>query len=96
MPQAIKPEDAANKPATVTERLTDPEDTFDTPQALLEDRVLTAEEKRDALRRWEESVQARLAASAEGMPTNETTPSDLDLLSAIGAARRSLRNRNPG
>ena len=69
-----------------------PEDTFASPAELARDYRLTPQQRIDALDRWEQSVQDRLAASNEGMPTNNTTKTDLDLLEKIHRARRQVRS----
>lgn len=70
----------------------DPEGQFETPARLAADSTLTPQQRMAALDRWEQSVQDRLAASNEGMPTNNTSGTDLDLLAKIELARRKLRS----
>ncbi len=74
------------------EARTNPEETFNTPAQLAAAVALTPRQRIDALNRWEQSVQDRLAASNEGMPTNNTTGGDLDLLSQIEKARKRLQS----
>ena len=70
----------------------DPEGSYESPAKLAADVTLTPKQRIEALDRWELSVQDRLAASNEGMPTNNRTSGDLDVLAQIQSARRRLRN----
>ena len=70
----------------------EPEGQYETPAQLAADVTLTPQQRIAVLDRWELSVQDRLAASNEGMPTNNTTATDLDLLARIQAARKKLRS----
>lgn len=76
--------------ATYVELRTNPEESYDTPDQLALDGALSVKEKLEALSRWEMSVQDRLAASNEGMPTNNTTDRDLEMLSLIEKARHRV------
>ena len=82
----------AERQATTLEPLTNPEDTYQSPAKLATDVTLTPKQRIEALDRWELSIQDRLAASNEGMPTNNRTPIDLDLLAQIQSSRKRLRN----
>lgn len=75
---------------TTSDAIASPEASFASPWDLASRQDLTLEEKLEALKRWEEAVQARLAATSEGMPANGTGTHDLDLIREIGKASDAL------
>ena len=60
-----------------------PESAFTTPHDIVTDDRLTLGEKLGTLRRWANQIEAQLAATNEGMPTNGTSTPDLRLLEDI-------------
>ena len=63
-----------------------PESTFATPHNIVTDNRLTLGEKLGTLRRWANQIEAQLAATSEGMPTNGTSARDLRLLEDISGS----------
>jgi hypothetical protein len=61
----------------------DPEAVFASPADIEKHVGLTRGQKLATLRRWEVDVTQRLEATAEGMPSNDTTPADAALLKDI-------------
>lgn len=69
----------------------DPEREFGTPDKLAASIAMTRGQKIAALERWSQQVLDRLNASGEGMPTNHTSGTDLDLLEQIRAGVEALK-----
>jgi hypothetical protein len=67
-----------------------PESTFDHPRQIVDAIGLTLGQKVATLRRWEELVTRRLAATSEGMPPNGTTDENVRLLDLIHAAQAEI------
>ncbi len=63
---------------------------FGTPENLVASSALTRGQKIAALERWWMQIQDQIKASGEGMPANQWTEVDLDLLEHIQAALRQL------
>lgn len=61
---------------------------FGTPQQLVASTALTRGQKIAALDRWWMQIQDQIKASGEGMPANQWTEVDLELLEQIHAALR--------
>ena len=82
----------AQRHETALKTRPNPEDVYQSPAELAAEVTLTPNQRIEALNQWELTIQDRLAASNEGMPTNNRTPNDLDLLTQIQSARKRLRN----
>jgi hypothetical protein len=69
---------------------------FGTPDKLLACIALTRGQKIAALERWWMQIQEQLKASGEGMPANQWTEIDLELLEQIKAALERLKDTEKG
>ena len=67
-----------------------PESQFEGPDGLVKSVGLTLGQKYATLKRWRVIVGDRLAATAEGMPSNGRTRRDLSLIEQIDAAEKAL------
>jgi hypothetical protein len=78
------------------EKVEHPQSHYATPDALIEDRALSLEEKLHALKIWEQDARQMLTASNEGMPGSEEgiDPSNHHMLGQVGRARDKLQ-RSP-
>ena len=78
------------------EKVEHPQSHYATPDALIEDRALSLEEKLHALKIWEQDARQMLTASNEGMPGSEEgiDPSNYHMLGQVGRARDKLQ-RSP-
>jgi len=81
--------------ATKAQRLAHPETHYRTPDDLLRDDTLSAEEKKKALDVWEQDARQMLTASNEGMPgSNEgEKTNDHHQLGQIERAKETLGER---
>lgn len=72
---------------------------FGTPDKLVSTMTLTRGQKIAALERWWMQIQDQIKASGEGMPANQWTEIDLELLEQIRLALDTLkedeRTRSP-
>ena len=67
---------------------------FATPQQLVASTALTRGQKVATLDRWWMQIQDQIKASGEGMPANQWTEIDLELLEQIHAAQRLLADQD--
>ena len=76
-----------------TDKIEHPQSHYATPDELVEDRALSFEEKRDALRIWEQDARQMLTASNEGMPGSDEgiDPSNHNMLGQVECAKDKLR-----
>lgn len=70
----------------------DPESVFARPSLVAEEAGLTRGQKIATLERWEQQVLDRLAATSEGMPANDTSAHEADLLAEIKATLADLQD----
>jgi hypothetical protein len=61
----------------------DPEAVFDRPAGIEKEIGLTRGQKRATLKRWAADVERRLASTDEGMPSNDQSSYDAELLKEI-------------
>jgi len=78
------------------DRIEHPQSHYATPDALIEDRALSFEEKLDALKIWEQDARQMLTASGEGMPGSDEgiDPSNHNMLGQVERALSKLQ-RSP-
>jgi hypothetical protein len=76
-----------------TDKIEHPQAHYATPDALIDDRDLSREEKLDALKIWEQDARQMLTASNEGMPGKEegADPSDQPMLGQVERAKNKLQ-----
>ena len=79
-----------------TDKIEHPQAHYATPDALIDDRDLSREEKLDALKIWEQDARQMLTASNEGMPGSDegTDAGDHPMLGQVERARDKLQ-RSP-
>ena len=82
--------------ASKTDKIEHPQSHYATPDELVEDRVLSLDDKIKALETWEQDARQMLTASGEGMPGSEEgiDPSDHNMLGQVERARAKLQ-RSP-
>ncbi len=75
------------------DKIEHPQSHYATPDELIDDRALSFEEKRDALRIWEQDARQMLTASNEGMPGSDEgiDPSNHHMLGQVERARDKLQ-----
>ena len=75
------------------DKIEHPQSHYATPDELIEDRALSFEEKRDALKIWEQDARQMLTASNEGMAGREEgiDPSDHHMLGQVERAKDKLQ-----
>lgn len=75
------------------DKIEHPQAHYATPDQLIEDRALSLEEKRDALRIWEQDARQMLTASNEGMPGSDEgiDPSNHHMLGQVERAKDKLQ-----
>lgn len=71
-----------------------PESEFASPQALATSSTLPVKERLRRLEIWRQTVEDRLAASNEGMPSHGDNAADLRLLAQIAEATHRLAPAN--
>ena len=79
-----------------TDKIEHPQSHYATPDELIEDRVLSLDDKIKALETWEQDARQMLTASGEGMPGSEEgiDPSNHNMLGQVERARAKLQ-RSP-
>ena len=82
--------------ASKTDKIEHPQSHYATPDELVEDRVLSLDDKIKALETWEQDARQMLTASGEGMPGSEEgiDPSNHNMLGQVERARDKLQ-RSP-
>ena len=78
------------KDKLIAHRTADPEAKYRSPMDLADDATLPHSQRIEMLERWEFTVNARLTAGDEGMPTQGTEARDSELVRDIGKARARL------
>ena len=75
------------------DKIEHPQSHYATPDELIEDRALSFEEKRNALKIWEQDARQMLTASNEGMAGREEgiDPSDHHMLGQVERAKDKLQ-----
>lgn len=71
----------------------DPAAEFDTPADLIASSGLTRGQKIAALERWAQQILDRLAATSEGMATQQTSGADTARLDDVNAAIAELKQK---
>jgi hypothetical protein len=81
--------------ASKTDKIDHPPSHYATPDALIDDRDLSLEEKINALGIWEQDARQMLTASGEGMPGSEegSDPNDQPLLGQVERAKDKLQRK---
>jgi len=76
-----------------SDKIEHPQSHYATPDELIEDRALSLEDKRAALKVWEQDARQMLTASGEGMPGNEEglDPDSHHMLGQVERARDKLQ-----
>ena len=79
--------------ASKTDKIEHPQSHYATPDELVEDRVLSLDDKIKALETWEQDARQMLTASGEGMPGSEEgiDPSNHNMLGQVERARAKLQ-----
>lgn len=72
----------------------DPESVFSRPRLVAEEAALTRGQKIATLERWEKQVLERLAATSEGMPANDSSAHEADLLAEIKHTLAGLQDES--
>lgn len=77
------------------EKIEHPQTYYDSPDELIEDIAFSAEEKKMALKVWEQDARQMLTASNEGMPGSEEGVSrgDHHRLGEVGRAKDKMRSK---
>lgn len=77
------------------EKIEHPQTVYETPDELIKDQELSAEEKKTALNVWEQDARQMLTASNEGMPGGEegVSRSDHHRLGQIERAKDKMRDK---
>ena len=75
------------------DKIEHPQSHYATPDELIEDRALSFEEKRNALKIWEQDARQMLTASNEGMAGSEEgiDPSNHHMLGQVERAKDKLQ-----
>ena len=76
------------------DKIEHPQSHYATPDELIEDRALSFEEKRNALKIWEQDARQMLTASNEGMAGSEEgiDPSNYHMLGQVERAKDKLQH----